>query len=285
MKVGVVGYGSIGSRHARNLLALGHEVLVYDPVLQPSARVKFERNIYESCDAVVIATPTLHHPAGLRACVERGKHVLIEKPLARSIGGLRELLDLAKTNNAVVMMGNNLRFHPCIKQAKAWLDADEIGDPIWAHFTCASRSLHPAYLDDGVILNTGAHEVDVALHLFGPAKVLYADTVEDIIADFGLLHESGLRSTFHLDFCTPNEIREAWIVGDKEKIGIELCNHHCSLGGETVRHSGNFDDDYFNEMDAFIRRIRGEDVLGATGDDGLATLQVLLDVRKKAGLP
>src|SRR5258705_10392876 len=170
MKFGVVGYGSIGRRHANNLQVLGHEVVVYDPALRKD--VRFERMVYEQCDAVVIATPTMFHQQGIRACAERGKHMLIEKPIAKIDFGLRELLDLAAKNKATVMMGNNLRFHPCIQQAKEWIDAGEIDTPIWAHFTCAQ--LGQKYADDGVILNTGAHEVDVALHLFGPAKVINA---------------------------------------------------------------------------------------------------------------
>jgi UDP-N-acetylglucosamine 3-dehydrogenase len=291
MKFGVVGYGSIGSRHAGNLRVLGHEVLVYDPASPRD--VRFEREIYEKCDAIVIATPSTFHAQGVRACAERGKHMLIEKPIALVDHGLRELLDLAAKNKAVVMMGNNLRFHPCVQQAKDWLDTDEIGDPIWAHFTCAQHSAKPLYLSDGVILNTGSHEVDMALHLLGPAKAVYAqtrfhcggdDTAIEDIADFMLLHDNGCRSSFHLDFVTPNPIREAWIVGDKDRIGMELINRAISLGAHHAGRAGNFDGDYFAEMEAFIARIEGKDVPGATGEDGLTTLKLLLDLRKKAGL-
>lgn len=284
MKVGVVGYGSIGSRHAANLTMLGHQVFVYDPALRRD--FKFERHIYEQCDAVVIATPTMFHQQGIRACAERGKHMLVEKPISRTTSGLSELLGLAARKNAIIMMGNNLRFHPCIQQARQWIDAGEIGTPIWAHFICAAKSIKPLYLGDGVVLNTGSHEVDVALHLFGPAKVVssivHSTDQGDDIADFMLIHDSGCRSSFHIDFVTPNEIREAWIVGDKERIGIELRNRNISLGGRASAHGGSYDDDYIMETKAFIDRIEGKDVPGATGADGVATLEVLLDVCKKA---
>lgn len=286
MKIGVVGYGSIGSRHADNAQVLGHQVVVYDPALRRD--VKFERQIYEECDAVVIATPTLFHQQGIRGCAERGKHMLIEKPIALIDLGLRELLDLAAKNKAVAMMGNNLRFHPCVQQAKDWLDTDEIGDPLWAHFICGQYSAKPLYLSDGVIRNTGSHEVDMALHLLGPARVVYAQSrfhaAIDDIADFMLLHDNGCRSTFHLDFVTPIPIREAWIVGGKDRIGIELRNRNISLGTHAAGRPGSFDGDYFAEMEAFIARIEGKDVPGATGEDGLTVLKLLLDVRKKAGL-
>lgn len=290
MKVGVVGYGSIGKRHADNAQVLGHNVTVYDP--KERRDVKFERMIYEDCDAIVVATPSTAHEGPLRAAIEHGKHVLIEKPISTSIGALPELLRAAAEKRLTIMMGNNLRFHPCVQQAEEWIDAGEIGVPIWAQFTCAANSVKPLYLSDGVILNTGAHEVDMALHLFGPATVVYAHARfkrfnapdADDIVDFMLYHESGVRSSFHLDFVTPNEIREAWIVGDKDKIGMELRNRNVSLGGRAMGRPGNYDGDYFAEMTAFFARIAGDTTTGATGEDGLATLRVLLDVRKMAGL-
>lgn len=286
MKIGVVGHGSIGSRHATNLAALGHDVLVYDPANRRD--VKFERNIYEDCDVVVIATPTIYHLGGIRAAAERGCHILVEKPIALSDYGLRELLDLAASKDAVVMVGCNLRFHPCVLQAKQWITAGHIGRPLWAHFTCAALSAKAPYLSDGVILNTGAHEVDLALHLLGPAQVISANAHctehGDDIADFVLEHESGARSSFHLDFVTPNEIRECWIVGDEKNIGIDFLGRRISLGSMATGNAGSYDTDYVEEMKAFIDRIEGKDVPGATGEDGLAVLKVLLDVRKKAGL-
>lgn len=303
MKVGIVGHGSIGSRHAANVRALGHEVLVYDPIVAPSDRVRFERNIYELCDAVIIASPTRFHRQGIRACVERGKHMLVEKPIAFAADSLENLLGSADDKGIVVMMGNNLRFHPCVINAKNLIENGGIGKPIWAHFICAARSLHSGYLSDGAILNTGSHEVDMAMHLLGPARVVYANVIQnmrpgtadsdvnamlihcDDIADFMLVHDNGCRSTFHLDFVTPNEIREAWIVGDKDKLGMELRSRNSQIGSRATCHGGSFDQDYKDEIKAFFDRIEGKGgIPGATGWDGLATLETLLYVRKKAGL-
>src|SRR5882672_10083342 len=102
MKFGVVGHGSIGSRHAANLRTLGHNPLIYDP--QGPRDVKLERFLYEQCDAVVIATPSPYHEACIRACVERGCHMLIEKPISTSLGLVPMLLDVAEKKKLVVMM-------------------------------------------------------------------------------------------------------------------------------------------------------------------------------------
>lgn len=287
MKIGIVGYGSIGQRHAANAMSLGHDVVVYDPAIRRD--VRFERNIYESCDAVVIATPSPFHAGCMRACAERGRHMLVEKPISTSDHGLRELLDLAKKNNAVVMMGTNMRFHPCLQETKRWIDEGMIGKPLWAQFTCAALSAKAPYLSDGVILNTGSHEVDAALHLFGPAKVLcvtaHVGAYGDDIADFVLEHESGLRSSFHLDMITPIEIRKFWIAGTEKNIAVDLPLRHFAVGGvASQQQTGTYNDDYIAEMEAFIGRIEGKKVYGATGEDGLSVLRILLDVRKAARL-
>jgi predicted dehydrogenase len=299
MKFGIVGYGSIGRRHAANLRKLKQNVLVYDPM--STKDVKFERNIYETCDAVIVCTPTPFHEGCVRAAVERGKHVLVEKPISINVGALPEILASAKEKNLVVMMGNNLRFHPCVKQAKAFIENGHIGTPLWSTFICAQKNdKYP--LTDAIVLNWGAHEVDVAMHLFGPvAEVLcvshrqlrtgIADSdinaaamnLGDMI-DFTLRHESGVRSSFHLDYITPNEIRESWIAGYDTNIGMEMLSRTINLGKWTQQLGGSYDDDYLDEMKAFIDAIEGKPLIGASGEDGLATLRVLLDVQKKANL-
>ena len=287
MKIGVVGHGSIGSRHAANARALGHDVKVYDPAITilGGADFKFERDLYDWCDAAVIATPSPFHEGGVRAAVERGKHVLVEKPISIAVGALPAILEAAAEKNLIVMMGNNLRMHPCVQQAKEWLVAGHIGKPLWSSWICATLSAKSPYLSDGVILNTGSHEVDLALHLLGPAKVISANaSPSDDIADFVLEHDSGARSSFHLDFITPNEIREFWIAGEERNIGVDLPKRLLSLGSTSNHMPGDYDKDYLAEMEAFVDRIEGKITPGASGQDGLATLRVLLDVRKMAGL-
>ncbi len=287
MKIGVVGYGSIGQRHAANATKLGHEVIVYDPMLQHND-VKYEREVYDQADAVVIATPSHCHEAGLRACIERGKHALVEKPISTSIGQLPELLNRAKDKKLVVMMGNNLRFHPAVKLVKRNFAVN-----LWAHFICATTTEKPGYLSDGVVLCTGAHEVDLALHLFGPAKLETATGIHDLIADFVLRHDSGMRSSFHLDFVTPIEIRQFSFADIVESVQVNLRKRTIYQSSDEEKYEayretrfiGSYDDDYLDEMTSFIDAINGNALQGATGDDGLATLRLLLDIRQRIALP
>jgi predicted dehydrogenase len=292
MKIGVVGMGSIGQRHAENARKLGHQVVSYDPA--GASDYRFERLLYDdkSVDAVVVATPSLFHQGPLRAAIERGKHILIEKPISTSEGALPELLKAAASKGLVVMMGNNLRFHPCVQRAKLFVDSGSLGEPHWANFICATEWTSTA-VRDGVILNTGSHEVDIALHLFGPAIVLTATTSGDVSADFVLRHDSGVRSTFHLDINTPNRVRQFWVSGAEANAWIDLDHHWIRrhLPGVPFQHweyVATYASGYEAEMETFIARIQDQEgakgLPGATGEEGLECLRLLLDIRKKAGL-
>lgn len=289
MKIGVVGLGSIGQRHAENARKLGHEVKAYDPAAAGDFR--FERQLYDWCDAAVIATPSMFHEGPLRACIERGKHALIEKPISTSLGQLPLLLSVAGDKGLVVMSGNNLRFHACVKRAKDYIDSGSIGEPRWANFICATEWTSTA-ARDGAILNSGSHEVDLAMHLLGDADVLIASArrpwqedadATDTTADFVLVHESGVRSLFHIDIDTTDRVRQFWISGSEKSIVFDLDRR--TVGDYAL--GGSYVDDYAAEMKAFVDRIEDPAAPGpaATGSDALDCLRVLLDIRKRVGLP
>lgn len=289
MKFGIIGYGSIGQRHAKNLRKLGHTVVAYDPALINSD-VRREVHIYDDAtiDAVVICTPPPYHEGPLRACVERGKHIFVEKPISTSAGMLRQLLSAADDKGLVVMVGTNLRFHGSVRRVDSWLRQNMAGKPLWANFICAQLN---AKYRDSVILNWGSHEVDLAIHFFGPVETVLCATanaptagVEDI-ADFTLLHVSGMRSSFHLDYITPKEIRDAWIACEDKNIGLDLLNRRTSLGEFVQKDPGSFDDDYLEEMKAFASQVQNRSITpGSNGWRGLEVLETLVAVRKKAGL-
>lgn len=288
-RIAVIGLGSIGMRHARNILALGHTVVGFDPevtagdgfpVIWPLGYKRLRE-----FDAAVIATPTKIHCADLLS-LPLHVHVLIEKPIgyqAADVEPLREMLRMRRS--AVTMVGNNLRFHSCVKKAKEWLP--EIGKVQRASFTCAQYNDKPEYLRDGVTLNWGAHEVDLATYLLGPALVEMASiTPEDDVSVMRLRHTGGAFSGVALDYKTAPEERGFMIVGDTGQIGANLVDRSASLyriGGDPIYHDGvdTFDENYIEEMRAFINRIDGQETLGATGEEGLAVLELLLDAKKK----
>jgi predicted dehydrogenase len=299
--IGILGLGSIGARHARNLLNMGHKVLGYDPAYTEDWITAAEGKIFNSnrddllfeSEAVVVASPTPYHGDDFLSCVEAGKHIFVEKPIQGDrLRFGQETLDRQHRRNLIVMVGNNLRFHSCVKKAVEWLEDNLIGRPLWANFTCAQYNMK---YEDPVILNWGAHEVDLARHLLGNVTVEASaggDSMMDIILGYSgvnlIDYSDGGLITVHLDYLTKPEYRGFVIVGTHGHIACNLVDRNIKLTKENdirfFNGSDSFDANYIEEMQAFIDRIDGKDTIGATGEDGLACLELLLEAKRIAAL-
>lgn len=291
MKIGVIGLGSIGGRHFKNLLDMGHECYGYDTEAKNIPTTGWKPEYAKKLDAVLICSPTKDHWQHIRdCCVWGSNNIFVEKPIGHTIDNDGEFLE--EFTHSVKMVGYNLRFHPCVKRAKEWLDAGDIGDPVWANFTLGQRSIKPPYLRDGVILNW-SHEIDLCLYLLGSGRVASSSTRlsdgRDDLTDILFTHDNGCRSTIHLDYITQPEVRQTIVVGKKATIIIDLVSHNAWLrdkdGGilEHVQGDG-WDSTYVEEMEAFLAQTRGEKTLGCTAEEAIKVLQVCLEVRKQAGL-
>lgn len=288
--IGVIGLGSIGMRHAKNLLAMGcqvygfdnaHEAALHDGIYFCDNLAWLKSDIAD-CDGFVVASPTKHH---LPQWANITKPVLIEKPIARALNDevavARE--ELEARDGEITMVGNNLRFHSCVKAAKEELDMKAIGKPLWASFTISQKNTK---YTDPCILNWGAHEIDLALHLLGPATVTSA-VGNDQWMDVCLLHEYGVPSTIHVDYLAPIERRGFCILGEQANISADLVQRKFILIGRNVDLvqplGGSFDQDYKDEMQAFIDMIDGKRVPhAATGQDGLHALELILEAQRIA---
>ena len=283
MKIGVLGYGSIGKRHVTNLRNLGHEVEIYDP----EADISMSRHsVIEHGDAVVIASPTVDHYDDILSCINRDRTFFVEKPICRTMAELEAIYPLL--NRARAFVGYNLRFLPAVKETALVLGEHEIGEPRWANFNLAQLNKKPVYRRDGVILNW-SHEIDLALHLLGPAKVTGSSTKlvdgQDVMTDILLTHEmSGCQTTIHLDYLTDPQIRGFMINGSKSYVAADLLTDTFVLGGNPMHGDGDFNQSYIDEMAAFIDFCEGKPHDGCTAREALEVMRICLDVRKAAGL-
>ena len=284
--IGILGLGSIGARHAHNLVEMGHKVWGYDtePHTVPGIiKASTVGALHKNCEAFVIATPTARHADDFIS-LPKTSPVFIEKP----IFSLESAAIWERIAWPIFMVGNNLRFHSCVKKAKEWLTEGLIGKPLWASFCVAQ---HNTKYTDPVVLNWGAHEIDLALYLLGPATVTAA-AGNDQIFDMCLLHEYGVPSTVHGDYVTDPEIRISKIIGDKGSITMDLANRTAwmTIQGQkwpTLFNDDNksWDQDYRDEITTFIDLIDGKSVPhAATGQDGLHTLELILEAKRIAGI-
>lgn len=230
MKFLIIGFGSIGRRHAQNLLDLGQtDLLVYRtgrsnlPVemhLDLPIETDLDRAFAYQPDAVIVCNPTaLHLPFGIRAA-ERGCHIFLEKPVSHSLEGIDEFRQIVKKRGVKVVVGFQYRFHPALHIMQEWLKAGKIGRPLWArvHWGEYLPDWHPwedyrlSYsarrdLGGGVLL-TLCHPFDYLNVLFGEATDVSAFMgkigdleldVEDV-AEVILHYPNRFLATVHLDY-------------------------------------------------------------------------------------
>lgn len=293
VKFYVVGLGSIGLRHAQNLLAMGHEVWGHDthaPAEDVAATYGVKlwgRESAPPVDAMVIASPTINHFDQLLVALYYKKPVFVEKPIVHT-EHLQGAAELVQKLNTLVAVGNNLRFHPAVRGLKKDILEEKLGVVQWAFLSCAQYNDRPEYMRDGVTLNWGAHEIDLALHLFGPARVeAYSVDRLDTIADLCLTHGEwyGTRSVIHLDYITEPELRTTMVFGTKGQAALDLPQRTSMLSydgkPQYLVGAGGYDTDYYDEMKAFADAVEGKAPWpGATASEALEVVKIINDAKQ-----
>ena len=171
-RMGVVGTGSLGFHHARILRSVpGVSMVGFFEAREERAReVADELGIearaslealLDDCDAVVIAVPTVAHEEVAMAALERGVHVLIEKPMAASLAEADRILEGAERAGCVVQIGHVERFNQAIRAAEPHLDR-----PLFIE-SHRMAPFSPRSTDVAVVLDLMIHDVDLVQSLVG----------------------------------------------------------------------------------------------------------------------
>ena len=317
MTVAVLGLGSMGLRHARNLLTLGVRVIGADPdsarrdALEAAGGLSTaERtSALAEAGAAVIATPNACHLDDLRASIEAGCHSLVEKPLAHTDAGLEALLTAADNKGLTVFVGVNQRFNPTIAAARNIIEAGQLGQPLWARLICSSylpdwrpdsdyRTGYAADPQSGGVLFDVIHEFDIASYLLGPAQATAAlasrsgqlEIASEDVADVLLQHDSGVVSNLHLDYVTRPPLRTTEVAGTEGRLLCDLrarTLHRWDRDGALVQDLGfdsPIDDDYLAEMTEFLACCAGEARPRCDGWEGLQVLRQVLAARRLSRL-
>jgi predicted dehydrogenase len=192
LRYGIVGVGFVGPHHVEAVRRLGFVEIaaVADASLEIASRKADQLHIPKAygsyqelvddptIDVVDIATPTwLHHPVAM-AAIARGKHVIVDKPLAVTSAQAREMRDTARAAGVVNAVTFNYRYHPVVQHARAMIARGEIGEIRFVHGrylqewllheTDFSWRLEPEKAGAACVIgDAGAHWFDLAEHLTG----------------------------------------------------------------------------------------------------------------------
>ncbi|MGH7718018.1 MAG: Gfo/Idh/MocA family protein, partial [Gemmatimonadaceae bacterium] len=172
--MGVVGVGSLGFHHVRLLRDIDGAELVGFFEVRPdrAAEVSAQLGVpalptldvlLDRCDALTVVVPTTVHHEVARRALERGKHVLVEKPLASTLGEADDLLAAARRTGALVQTGHVERFNRAVRAALPYIDEPR--------FIESDRlaPFNPRGADVAVVLDLMIHDIDLVRSLVGGA--------------------------------------------------------------------------------------------------------------------
>ena len=170
LRVAVVGCGHLGTIHARLLKSLDSVLLagVVDPALAARERVAAEcavpawphiDELIDRVDAAVVATPTAHHHEVAERLLSAGIHVLVEKPITRTVAEANRLIALARRHRLVLQVGHVERFKPAWNAVVGELAGPQYIEAVRAG-TYTFRST-----DVSIVLDLMIHDLDLVLSL------------------------------------------------------------------------------------------------------------------------
>tara|TARA_B100000768_G_scaffold181481_1_gene204659 strand:- start:3351 stop:4301 length:951 start_codon:yes stop_codon:yes gene_type:complete len=283
MKVVVVGYGSIGKRHVRNLISLG----VKDIVLYRFSANGNELNLKEvselediikiSPDFVIVSNPTSLHFQTIVFLIKYHFNILCEKPFLHKPKEWDLLKPLLKNYKGITNVVFNLRYHPCIQKVKELLQNNRLGEiysgrffvgqylPDWRSGINHLES-YSAFKDmgGGVIMDL-VHEIDVAEYLLGkPQGQIHSivSKVSDVTVDSPDIAEviyrtinSGIVSV-HMDYLYRGYSRHFSICGKEANLHCDLFENTIKITGDKNKHIEYFEFKDFERNDMYLNLLR-----------------------------
>lgn len=247
VRVGVIGTGIMGERHCRVFAGMpevelvGVHDLARDRAL-PIARRHDTRffslldDLLAQVDAVTIATPTPVHAASAFAALERGVHVLIEKPLANTLEQGEAIRELAEHSGCIVQVGHIERFNPTYAELSNVL-AD------MRPLAITMRRLSPfstSAVDVDVVCDLMIHDLDLALDIGGgwPSEIhavgrqLHSHGADHVVATLGF--PDGPLATLVASRVTEQKVRDIAVVASSAYVEADLLAKSIAIHHRTI---------------------------------------------------
>jgi predicted dehydrogenase len=313
IRIGVIGAGALGYHHVRLLRAVDGATLVgfHDARTDRAQQVATElgvrpfdtvESLVDACDALTIAVPTPAHHAVARTALEKGRHLLIEKPLAASLAEADDLLEIAKRTGALIQTGHVERFNRAVRAALPFVEAPRFID------SDRLAPFNPRGSDVAVVLDLMIHDIDLVLTLVGshvadvaavgvPVLTPFVD-----IANARIAFDSGVVANITSSRVSRERMRKVRIFQQSGYLSLDLA----AGDGEFYRLRGDLDlaalakgplaleafveripleapegEPLRLEFESFVAAVRGEQRVVVSGDDGREALAVALRIVKE----
>jgi predicted dehydrogenase len=298
MRVGVVGVGVMGSNHARVFADLPGVMLagVADPDPRQRAFVAgtlgcpgcadVEELLRLGVDAVSIAAPTHLHEELALACIRRGVHVLVEKPIAPSVAEGRGIIAAARHAGVALMVGHVERFNPTVEAIKDAIRAEDI----LSIAITRVGPFPPRMSNVGVVIDLAVHDIDL-IRWFTESEIIdvqpqlsSAVAAREDIALLQFRTASGVLAHINTNWLTPFKARNVtiatrnkYIMGDLLTRQVTECFGFQPDGSYSMRHlSVGHAEPLRAELQAFITAIREGKEPSVNGEEGVASLEIAI---------
>ena len=176
----------------------------------------------ERVDAVAIATPVHTHFNIAKACLDNGKHVLVEKPLASSVDQGKDLIQLAGEKGLQLMCDHTYCYTGAVRKIKEIIKSGSLGELLYYDSVRVNLGLFQC--DVNVVWDLAPHDLSIIDFLIDQKPVLvsahgasHADNDIENIAYIALRYQSSLISHFHVNWLSPVKLRTT-IIGGSEKM-------------------------------------------------------------------
>jgi len=298
LKVGVAGVGVMGRNHARVLSDIRDFDLttIFDmdaltargvaEVHDATAVTSAADFVAAGLDAAVVSTPNRTHADLSVALLEKGVHVLVEKPIAASVADARRMIDAAKANDRVLMVGQVERFNPAVEAVKRAIADEQV---ISIQITRVGP-FPPRMGEVGVVIDLAVHDIDIIRHLTGSevAEVqpqlarTRAEREDTALLQFRM--DNGVIAHITTNWVTPYKVRTLQVATQGKFVVADLMTRQVTEyfgqqpdGSYQTRAVNSWPNEPLKkELEAFAHAVRTGEAPAVTGEDGLRNLEVAL---------
>jgi len=175
-------------------------------------------------NAVVIATPVATHFGLSMKMLDAGKHVLVEKPLARSVEEVEQIGRLADEKNRVAMVGHTFLYNAAVRYVKNMIDSQALGKIRYIY----SQRLNLGRIrsDVDALWNFAPHDISIVQYWLGdpePVSVVKrgVDYIQDGIDDvvfLNIIYPEKVMANIHVSWLDPTRVRRMIVVGDEKMV-------------------------------------------------------------------
>jgi predicted dehydrogenase len=238
LKIAQIGVGYWGPNLLRNLVASSRCKVTLAVDAAPERR-RYVQSLYPAVrttdsiedvlkdtetDAVVIATPVATHFDLAVKALNAGKHILVEKPMARSIEEVNEIGRLAKEHQKVAMVGHTFLFNAAVRYVKKLIDAGEFGTIRYIY--CQRLNLGRIRSDVDALWNLAPHDISIIQYWLDnplPLQVsrrgidIIQKGVDDVVF-MNILYPNKIMANIHVSWLDPHKVRSITVVGSKKMV-------------------------------------------------------------------